>query len=113
MHAKLEAQDIRLEYFQPRTNARLLALDPLTPASRWLGGWLACYDGAFEDSLSASRQWVLEDPSNPFVRTPLAFELLLLGHVEAARIEVEWVRDRMEASDRPDDKAIAYGIARG
>src|SRR3989441_6055844 len=27
MHAKLEAQDIRLEYFQPRTNARLLALD--------------------------------------------------------------------------------------
>jgi len=76
-------------------HARLLALDPLTPASRWLGGWLACYDGAFEDSLSASRQWVLEDPSNPFVRTPLAFELLLLGHVEAARIEVEWVRDRM------------------
>src|SRR5438552_15527736 len=27
MHAKLEARDIRLEYFQPRTNARLLALD--------------------------------------------------------------------------------------
>src|SRR6266566_3100407 len=27
MHAKLEAQDIRLEYFQPRTNSRLLALD--------------------------------------------------------------------------------------
>src|SRR5258708_13056093 len=27
MHAKLEAQDIRLEYFQPRTNTRLLALD--------------------------------------------------------------------------------------
>jgi NitT/TauT family transport system ATP-binding protein len=27
MHAKLEAQDVRLEYFQPRTNTRLLALD--------------------------------------------------------------------------------------
>ena len=27
MPAKLEAQDIRLEYFQPRTNTRLLALD--------------------------------------------------------------------------------------
>src|SRR2546430_10891439 len=27
MHAKLEAQDIRLEYFQPRTNTRLKALD--------------------------------------------------------------------------------------
>src|SRR5215467_7322811 len=27
MHAKLEAQDIRLEYFQPRTNTRLAALD--------------------------------------------------------------------------------------
>jgi NitT/TauT family transport system ATP-binding protein len=26
MHPKLEAQDIRLEYFQPRTNTRLLAL---------------------------------------------------------------------------------------
>ena len=25
--AKLEAQDIRLEYFQPRTNTRLTALD--------------------------------------------------------------------------------------
>ena len=27
MHPKLEAQDIRLEYFQPRTNTRLTALD--------------------------------------------------------------------------------------
>src|SRR6516164_11646435 len=27
MNAKLEAQDIRLEYVQPRTNARLVALD--------------------------------------------------------------------------------------
>src|SRR5260221_13227203 len=27
MHANLEAQDIRLEYFQPSTNTRLLALD--------------------------------------------------------------------------------------
>src|SRR5262249_60661096 len=27
MNAKLEAQDIRLEYVQPRTNTRLLALD--------------------------------------------------------------------------------------
>src|ERR1700741_3246707 len=27
MHAKLEAQDVRLEYFQPRTNTRLVALD--------------------------------------------------------------------------------------
>src|ERR1700756_3407150 len=27
MYAKLEAQDVRLEYFQPRTNTRLLALD--------------------------------------------------------------------------------------
>src|ERR1700745_3719326 len=27
MHAKLEAQNFRLEYFQPRTNSRLLALD--------------------------------------------------------------------------------------
>ena len=27
MQPKLEAQDIRLEYFQPRTNTRLLALD--------------------------------------------------------------------------------------
>src|SRR5258706_12873619 len=27
MRAKLEAQDFRLEYFQPRTNSRLLALD--------------------------------------------------------------------------------------
>ena len=26
MHPKLEAQDIRLEYFQPRTNTRLVAL---------------------------------------------------------------------------------------
>src|SRR6201982_2348870 len=27
MHAKLEAQNVRLEYFQPRTDTRLLALD--------------------------------------------------------------------------------------
>src|ERR1700745_1985634 len=27
MHAKLEAQNVRLEYFQPRTNTRLVALD--------------------------------------------------------------------------------------
>src|SRR5437660_7821844 len=38
MHAKLEAQDIRLEYFQPRTNTRLLALD---------GVDLAIMDGEF------------------------------------------------------------------
>src|ERR1700751_1400189 len=38
MYAKLEAQDIRLEYFQPRTNSRLLALD---------GGDLKIVDGEF------------------------------------------------------------------
>ena len=27
MRLKLEAQDIRLDYFQPRTNTRLIALD--------------------------------------------------------------------------------------
>ena len=30
MQPKLEAQDIRLEYFQPRTNTRLLALGGVT-----------------------------------------------------------------------------------
>src|SRR2546430_10558943 len=38
MHAKLEAQDIRLEYFQPRTNTRLKALDDVD---------LAIMDGEF------------------------------------------------------------------
>jgi len=33
--------------------------------------------------------------------------------VYAAGDLVRRVRDRMEASDRPEDKAIAYGIARG
>jgi NitT/TauT family transport system ATP-binding protein len=38
MRAKLEAQDIRLEYFQPRTNTRLAALDGVN---------LAIMDGEF------------------------------------------------------------------
>src|SRR6185312_3190780 len=38
MHPKLEAQDIRLEYFQPRTNTRLVALDGVN---------LAVMDGEF------------------------------------------------------------------
>src|SRR6185437_14503236 len=38
MRAKLEAQDIRLEYFQPRTNTRLVALDGVN---------LAVMDGEF------------------------------------------------------------------
>ena len=33
MQPKLEAQDIRLEYFQPRTNTRLLALGGVNVSS--------------------------------------------------------------------------------
>src|SRR5438067_371576 len=52
MHAKLEARDIRLEYFQPRTNARLLALD---------GVDLKIMDGEFASLDAQTRELMQEE----------------------------------------------------
>jgi serine/threonine protein kinase/Flp pilus assembly protein TadD len=77
-----------------RVHGRLVAVDPLTPANHWLGGWLSCYDGNFEDSAEASRQWVQDDPSNGFVRGGLVWSLLLAGEIDRAREEMERVREQ-------------------
>lgn len=64
--------------------ARLLAVDPLTPLSRCMPGFVDLMDGDFQAAVRPYREMFEMDPTNPMARLFYVWVLALAGRVSAA-----------------------------
>ena len=83
MQPKLEAQDIRLEYFQPRTNTRLLALGRITA----------------DEVLALSQQTMGQDCDALFIGCSQLPTYAILGKLERAFKRPAWSSIKATAWD--------------